>query len=77
VTLIFDAYEGRSRWGGPPQRVPSVSIVNARLVKVVAYGDTPLLDVLRNHLCLTRPAFRLWPRTMWGSHETVGLGCRV
>ena len=35
----------------------SMSIVNARSVKVAAYGDTPLLDVLRNHLCLTGTRF--------------------
>jgi aerobic carbon-monoxide dehydrogenase small subunit len=40
-------------WGGPPQRVPMTSVsftINACSVQVAAYGDTPLLDVLRNHL---------------------------
>ena len=31
--------------------------VNARPVEVTADGDTPLLDVLRNHLCLTGTRF--------------------
>ena len=41
---------------GPTARVPMASIaftVNARSVEVMADGDTPLLDVLRNHLGLT------------------------
>jgi aerobic-type carbon monoxide dehydrogenase small subunit (CoxS/CutS family) len=31
--------------------------VNARPVEVAAHGDTPLLDVLRNHLGLTGTRF--------------------
>src|ERR1700692_3535539 len=45
---------------GPVLRVAMVSIsftVNARSVEVTADGDTPLLDVLRNHLGLTGTRF--------------------
>jgi aerobic-type carbon monoxide dehydrogenase small subunit (CoxS/CutS family) len=46
--------------GGPLERTPRTSIsltINARLVVVATHGDTPLLDVLCNHLGLTCTRF--------------------
>jgi len=43
---------------GPAARGPMISFtLNARSVEVAADGDTPLLDVLRNHLGLTGTRF--------------------